>query len=92
MFSFVPRCHGLRGSAKKTLTPYSMVNRAWSDSSLPRSHVNDCQSSAGSVVTVLLSALANFVGTFLIKDVALLGISLVVLAEGQTRALQSDVE
>ncbi len=34
----------------------------------------------------------NFVGTFLIKDVALLGISLVVLAEGQTRALHSDVE
>ena len=32
----------------------------------------------------------NFVGTFLIKDVALLGISLVILAEGQTRALQSD--
>lgn len=58
MFSFVPRCHGLRGSAKKTLTPDSMVYRAWSDSSLPRFHVNDCQSSAGSVVTVLLSALA----------------------------------
>ena len=33
----------------------------------------------------------NFLGTFLIKDVALLGISLVILAEGQARALHSDV-
>ena len=32
----------------------------------------------------------NFVGTFLLKDVALLGISLVILAEGQARALQRD--
>ena len=40
MFSFVPRCHELRGAAKKTLTPDSRVNRAWSDSSLLRSQVN----------------------------------------------------
>ena len=36
----------------------SMVSRAWSDSSLPRSQVNDCQSWVGSFVTVLLRALA----------------------------------
>ena len=58
VFSFVPRCHGLRGSAKKTFTPDSIVNRAWSDSSLPRSQVNDCFRWAGRVVTVFLSALA----------------------------------
>lgn len=34
----------------------------------------------------------NYVGTFLIKDVALLGVSLVILAEGLGRAVQSDVE
>ena len=32
----------------------------------------------------------NFVGTFLIKDVALLGISLVILAEGLGRAVPSE--
>jgi hypothetical protein len=39
VFSFVPRCHGLWGSAKKTFTPDSIVYRAWSDSSLPQSQV-----------------------------------------------------
>ena len=43
LFSFEPRCHGLWGSAKKTLTSDSIVKRAWSDSSLQRSHVNDPQ-------------------------------------------------
>ena len=31
MFSFVPRCNGLRGSAKKTFTRDSIINLAWSD-------------------------------------------------------------
>jgi hypothetical protein len=58
VFSLVPRCHGLCGSAKNTFTPDSIVKRAWSDSSLPRSQVNDRHNSAGMSVTVLLSALA----------------------------------
>lgn len=51
MLSFVPRCHGLWGSAKNTCTPDSTVKRAWSDSSLPRSQVNDCHRWVGSLVT-----------------------------------------
>ena len=42
VFSFVPRCLGLRGSAKSTFTLDSTVKRTRSESSLPRSQVNDC--------------------------------------------------
>jgi hypothetical protein len=47
VFSFVARCHGECGSAKKTLMPVSIVNCAWADSSLPRSQVSERTSPAG---------------------------------------------
>jgi hypothetical protein len=37
VFSLVPRCHGLLGSAKYSLTPEAIENWACADSSLPRS-------------------------------------------------------
>ena len=50
MFSLVPRCQGLFGSAKNTGMLVSMVNSAWAESSLPRSQVNDRRSWSGRVV------------------------------------------
>lgn len=47
VFSFVARCHGGFGSAKKTLMPASIVNCAWADSSMPRSQVRVRNSPAG---------------------------------------------
>src|SRR5690606_32278039 len=58
VFSLVPRCHGLCGSAKNTLTPEATENWACADSSLPRSQVNDRRSCAGNVVIVCSRALA----------------------------------
>ena len=48
VFSLVPRCHGLRGSAKNTGMPVSTVNVAWAESSFPRSQVRDRPSWSGS--------------------------------------------
>src|SRR4029450_5107666 len=56
VFSFVPRCQGLCGSAKKTGMPVSTLNAVCADSSLPRSHVNDRRSCLGSVPIVAASA------------------------------------
>jgi hypothetical protein len=44
VFSLVPRCRGLCGSAKNTGTPVSTVNRACADNSLPRSQVSNLRS------------------------------------------------
>jgi hypothetical protein len=52
VFSFVPRCQGLFGSAKYTLTPEAIENWARADNFLPRSQVNDRRNSVGSVVMV----------------------------------------
>jgi hypothetical protein len=41
VFSFVPRCQGLCGSAKNTGSPVSTLNCACADISLPRSQVSD---------------------------------------------------
>jgi hypothetical protein len=57
VFSFVPRCQGLLGSAKYTLTPEAIENWACADSSLPRSQVGDRRSCWGSVVIVCAGAL-----------------------------------
>ena len=56
MFSFVPRCQGLLGSAKKTGMPVSTLNCAWADISLPRSQVSERASCVGRVDIVLVSA------------------------------------
>jgi hypothetical protein len=56
VFSFVPRCQGLCGSAKKTGMPVSTVNAACAESSLPRSQVNERRSCSGSVLIVVVSA------------------------------------
>ena len=56
MFSFVPRCQGLAGSAKKTGMPVATLNCAWADISFPRSQVNDRASWVGRVDIVLVSA------------------------------------
>lgn len=56
VFSFVPRCQGLRGSAKNTGIPVSILNTACADNSLPRSHVKDRRSCAGNVLIVDASA------------------------------------
>jgi hypothetical protein len=45
--SFVPRCHGLCGSQKKTFTPVSIFNRACCDISAPWSQVSDRRSCSG---------------------------------------------
>src|SRR3954453_11783739 len=52
VFSLLPRCQGLWGSAKKTGIPVSTLNWACADSSLPRSQVTDRRSCSGSVVIV----------------------------------------
>lgn len=44
------------GELKKSFILDSLVNRAWSDSSLPRSQVNERQSWAGTVFMVSLSS------------------------------------
>ena len=41
VFSFVPRCQGLRGSQKYTWVSVARVKVLWSASSMPRSQVND---------------------------------------------------
>ena len=56
VFSFVPRCQGLRGSAKQTGMPLSIVKAACADSSLPRSQVSERRSWAGMVLIVVASA------------------------------------
>ena len=58
VFSLVPRCHGLSGSARYTLTPEAIENWACAESSLPRSQVNDRRNSEGSVVIVCSKAVA----------------------------------
>src|SRR5215471_16913996 len=56
VFSFVPRCQGLCGSAKETGSPVSTRNLAWALISFPRSQVKDRRSCSGSVVIVAASA------------------------------------
>jgi hypothetical protein len=56
VFSLVPRCQGLCGSAKNTGSPVSTLNWACADISLPRSQVNDRRSCSGRVVIVAASA------------------------------------
>src|SRR3954462_14998444 len=58
VFSLVPRCQGLLGSAKYTFTPDATENWECAESSLPRSQVNDRRNSAGNVVIVCSKALA----------------------------------
>jgi hypothetical protein len=56
VFSFVGRCHGECGSAKNTFVPVSSANRAWPDSSFPRSQVRVLRSCPGSFVIDAVSA------------------------------------
>src|SRR5215218_8477920 len=52
MFSFVPRCQGLRGSAKYTARPVAAVTSLWPASSIPRSQVSVRRTSTGSWATI----------------------------------------
>ena len=56
VFSLLGRCQGEWGSAKNTRVPVSRANRAWPDSSLPRSQVRVLRSGSGSVVMEAVSA------------------------------------
>src|SRR5699024_8254329 len=58
VFSFVGLCHGECGSAKNTFVPVSTANRAWSDSSLPRSHVIVFRNCCGRHVIDFVNAVA----------------------------------
>jgi hypothetical protein len=57
VFSFVGRCHGECGSAKKTRPPVSSANWAWPASSFPRSQVRVLRSWTGSFVIDAVRAL-----------------------------------
>ena len=48
VFSLLGRCQGEWGSAKNTRVPVSRANRAWPDSSLPRSQVRVLRNCSGS--------------------------------------------
>ena len=52
VFSFVDRCHGLRGSQKNTCSPLSIRSRACWAISAPWSQVSDRRSCSGSVAIV----------------------------------------
>ena len=52
VFSFVARCHGLRGSQKNTCSPLSIRSRACWAISAPWSQVSDRRSCSGSVAIV----------------------------------------
>ena len=56
LFSFVARCHGLRGSQKYTCTPVASVNCTCRPISFPRSHVRERRRCSGRVRIVLTNA------------------------------------
>ena len=50
VFSLLPRCHGLWGSQKYTLTLVATLNRLWSASSVPRSQGQRAHQSRGQIL------------------------------------------